>query len=62
MKKRRSFWLVSYPGQERNPRINFIDMAKKKAIEELKQDGGIPPFRTTIEKRGNGWCGCVQEV
>jgi hypothetical protein len=60
MKKRRSFWLVSYPGQE--PRINLVDMAIEKAREELKQDGGIPPFRTTIEKRGNGWCGCVQEV
>jgi hypothetical protein len=62
MKKRRSFWLVSYPGQERNPRINFIDMAKKKAIEELKQDGGVPPFKIVVEHRGNGVHGWVQEV
>ena len=60
MKKRRSFWVISYPGQE--PRINLVEMAKQKAREELILDGGTPPFRTNIEKRGNGWHGWVQEI
>ena len=60
MKKRRSFWVISYPGQE--PRTNLVDMAIEKAREELKRDGGTTPFKTTIEKRGNGWHGWVQEV